>query len=193
MRLNTSGWQRGLERLAQRFPQATARALNRAIASASVVMVREVAADMGLKQGDVKRYITTRLAPLAAAADQLSAAVVASSARIPLIRFSARGPEPSRGRGRGVTARLPTGPGRYPQAFIATMASGHRGVFVRAGASSRRSAGARSANLPVTELHGPSVPLVFGKHLPAGLARGEEQLRKNLVHELRFALQQSAG
>jgi hypothetical protein len=156
-------------------------------------MVRAIAADMGLKQGDVKRYVTTRLASVSSAADQLSAAVVASGARIPLIRFSARGPEPSRGRGRGVTARLPTGPGRYPQAFIATMRSGHRGVYIRPGASSRRSVGARSANLPITELHGPSIPLVFGKHLEAGLARGEEQLRKNLVHELRFALQESAG
>jgi hypothetical protein len=92
-----------------------------------------------------------------------------------------------------VTARLPTGLGKYPQAFIATMRSGHRGVFMRVGASSRRSAGARSANLPITELHGPSIPLVFGKHLAAGLARGEAQLRKNLVHELRFALQESAA
>jgi hypothetical protein len=36
------------------------------------------------------------------------------------------------------------------------------------------------------------VPKVFEKFIPAGIARGHEQLIKNLVHELRFALSQSA-
>jgi hypothetical protein len=34
---------------------------------------------------------------------------------------------------------------------------------------------------------------VFQKHIPQGLARGLEQLGKNLVSEMRFALRRSAG
>jgi hypothetical protein len=156
---------------------AVARALNRAIASANTVMVRAVAEDMGLKQADVRKQIIVRRAVADAVLTRMLASLEARGARLPLIAFKARA-----GRG-GVRARLPGGAGHYPRAFIATMPSGHVGVFQRKAAP----------RLPIVELHGPSIPKVFERHTPAGVARGQEQLVKNLVHELRFAIQQSAA
>lgn len=149
------------------------RALNRSGASGRTVMVREVAKDLQLKQDVVRDRMVVREATASEHVYRLRA----SARRIPLIEFNARGPEPSYGRGAGVTAR--TRVGRYRQAFIATMGSGHRGVF-------SRSPGAR--RLPIYELKQPSIAFVFDKHLPAGMNRAQEQLIKNLTHEISFAL-----
>lgn len=172
--LDTTGWVRGLGRLEANAPAAIARALNRSATSANVVMVRAIAQDLGLKQGDVKDRIAIR----SASPSDLRAQLIATGARIPLIKFNAR-----ERLGRGVTARLPGGRGQYPSAFIATMRSGHRGVFVRKG----------RPRLPIAELFGPSIPRVFEKFIPVGTARALEQLAKNLVSEMRFALRRSAG
>jgi hypothetical protein len=169
-------------------PNAIARALNRSIGSASTIMSREMAGDLGLKVGDVK----TEMRVKEARPDDLVARLSVSGKRIPLIKFGAKGPEPSRGRGRGVTARLSGGRNRYPNAFIATVGSGHRGVFIRKASLLRKSPGAWGKNLPITELRGPSLPHVFRKFLPIGLARGQEQLAKNLAHELSFAARSAA-
>ena len=177
MRFDTSSAEAAFQRLEDRAPQAIARALNRAITSARVVMRRAMATDLGLKQGAVdKQFFVLNARP-----DKLKASLEVRGKRIPLIEFGARGPEPSRGKGRGVTARLPGGKGRYPHAFIATMRSGHRGVFQRV----------RGTRLPIVELRGPSLPRVFRKYQAAGLQRGEEALRTNLEHELQFAMRQA--
>jgi len=83
---------------------------------------------------------------------------------------------PSRGKGRGVTARLGGRTKRYSNAFLATMASGHQGVFQRK----------TTARLPIKELFGPSIGHVFLKLIDIGKARAIEQFGKNLVAELRF-------
>lgn len=172
VRLRSEEAERTLRLLRQRAPRAITRALNRAGGSARTFMAREVSRDMRLKVGTVRDRLRVREAK----AESLTYRLEASLKRLPLIEFQpVRGPEPSRGRGRGVTARTTTG--RYPHAFLATMRSGHRGVFERVG----------RARLAIRELKGPSIGHVFTKHAPAGLARGEEQLIKNLRHELRFA------
>lgn len=156
-------------------PQApVVRALNRSINSAKTTVVRLVSADLGLKVSAVRDFIEVR----EATETTLEATIVASARRIPLITFGAKGPVPSYGRGGGVTARLKSGAGRYPHAFIATMRSGHRGVFQRRA----------KARLPVDQLHGPSVWQAFHKHEAEGLARAQEQLAKNLPHEIQFAM-----
>lgn len=176
---NTKQAERAFRALRANAKPAIARALNRSIGSASTVMVRGMSKDLGLKSSDVR----DQLKRTEASPTSLLARLRATGKRIPLIQFRAKGPEPSRGRGRGVTARLPGGAGRYPHAFIATMKSGHRGVFARRGTGGR---------LPVAELRGPSLPHVFVKFRPDGLARGLEQLVKNLRSELRFAVRKSA-
>jgi hypothetical protein len=167
--------ERAIRQLKERAPFAIARALNRAAVSTRAVMARAVAADLGLNVGTVREEI--RIQEAKPGRGELTARLTVSGKRIPLIDFKARATR----RG-GVTARLPGGTGRYPNAFIATMRSGHTGVFQRRGAP----------RLPIYELRGPSLPHVFSKYIPEGLARGEESIQKNLQSELRFALQQQA-
>lgn len=163
-----------MRRFGAQFPGAIVRALNRAGGSTRAFMAAAVARDTGLKVSATRM----QLALVRATAQRPAVRVEVGGRRIPLIAFQARGPVPSRGRGRGVSAKLVGGRGRYPHAFIATMRSGHRGVFQRRG----------RARLPIHELHGPSLPHVFAKHAAAGLSHGRESLLKNLQHEIRFAL-----
>lgn len=153
--------------------RATVRALNRAIKSSQSVMTKEIAGDTGLKQKAVRAAMSlseaTALWP--------EAKLGATMKRIPLMQFHAKGPRPSRGRGKGVTWRLRGGKSRAANAFIATMKSGHEGVFKRVG----------KARLGITELHGPSIGIVFKKFRPLGLARALEVFQKNFDHELEFA------
>jgi hypothetical protein len=169
--------ERLVDRYVDRFPVAIARALNRAGTSTRAVMARAISKDTGLPVNTVRGKLHLDKAT----PHHLVVRISVTGKRLPLINFKARGPEPSRGRGRGVTARLPGGAGRYPHAFIATMATGHKGVF------QRQSRGPGSRRLPIRQLYGPSLPKVFEKVTPEGLAAGEAALVKNLVSELRFA------
>lgn len=178
------GTPKGIQRLKQRFPAAIARAINRSADSAKTAMVRVIATDMGMKVSDVRRYVSVS----EATSGHQVATIRASAKPIPLIQFGAKGREPSRGKGRGVTARLKGGAGRYPKAFIATMASGHRGVFQRVPGARRHGGPPHRSQLPIYELKGPSVWHVFNNNLAIGLARAQEQLIKNLRSELKYAL-----
>jgi hypothetical protein len=164
-----------LQGLADRTRPAIVGALNAAISSTRTVMASEIATDIGLDESDVQDQLTVRQA----SATQLSAAVSAKLKRIPLITFGASGPEPSRGQGAGVSYRLRGGRAQVPSGFIATMRSGHKGVFARVGTSTRESVGAWSKNLPIHELHGPSIGKVFDKHRAAGVAAAEQSFREH--------------
>lgn len=177
-----------IAKLKGRAPIAQMRALNRAIGSAGVAMVRVVASDIGVKQGVVKERIRTELAT----PERLRARIYANAKRIPLIDLGAKGPEPSRGRGRGVTVKSKGGRQAIPNAFIATMRSGHRGVFQRVGGAGRRGPAPNRSQLPIRELFGPSIWQVFRKLEHVGIARGREQLIKNLQSEFKFALAENA-
>jgi hypothetical protein len=197
VQLNTTQTARAMRRLTAKAPAAIARAVNRSAASGKTVMVRIVAKDMGLKQA----YIRERIAIVPAQPGVRPVALITARKKpIPLIAFGARGPVPSRGQGRGVTARNPGGAGRYPHAFIAKVrypAKGgeglHVGVFERKQGAKRRGPKPHRSQLPIRQLYGPSVAHVAVKQAaPAALARALEQLEKNLRHELRFALSKSA-
>jgi len=161
-----------LEQMGSQGPLIMDRALNRAIVTGQTAMTKVIAADTGISSRAIKAEIridrAQRTKPVAA--------IEIAGRRIPLIAFSARGPEPSRGRGRGVSYRLPTGRGRIGNAFIATMPSGHRGVFKRKA----------KKRLAIMELRGPSLPHVFEKHFPVFRAAAEESLLKNLASEISF-------
>lgn len=154
-------------------PNAIARAINRAADSGRTAMTSSISKDTGLRSKDVRGEIKVHKATPA----KLGAALSVAGKRLPLVMFRATGPDPSRGKGRGVSYKLPTGRGRVATAFFATMKSGHRGVFRRVG----------TARLGITELHGPSLPKVFEKFIPVGQARANEMLLKNLRNEIRFA------
>lgn len=174
----TAPVQQAIQRLEQRAPQAITRALNRAITGSRVEMRRVMGKDLGLKQGTIDKDLRVGLAH----PEKQIASLEVRGKRIPLIDFGARGPEPSRGKGRGVTARLGGKSSRYPHAFIATMRSGHRGVFTRKAGVGR---------LPIIELRGPSLVKVFLRFRQVGIARGVDALVKNLQSEFRFAMQQA--
>lgn len=163
----------------EKVNKARVRAANRAIGAARTVMVRAMAGDTGLQSRVVRDALAFEEATLA----RPTARIAATLKRIPIIDFNARGPEPSRGKGRGVRWRLKGSRGQDANAFIARMRSGHRGVFKRKG----------KARLGVYELHGPSLGQVFEKHRPAGIARAQEMFAKNLKHELQFEGVTGAG
>ncbi len=186
LRFNTKQAERALAKFGAKGHIAAARALNRAGTTTKTLMSRHVAEDTGIKVGAAKAAIDVQPATEMKHAVRL----VIRGAQIPLINFRARGPEPSRGRGRGVTAKLKGGRGSYPNAFIATMPSGHRGVFQRSTTKKMRNRGNRAA---IYELHGPSLVKVFRKYRPAGLVAGMEALEKNLRHEMDWLVRQAAS
>ena len=168
MRLQTSDLTAAINKLRATYPAVAKRALLRAGMTGRTEMGRAIAEDTGLSSRTVVREI--KIIQVGDAGLQIEV----QGTRLPLIAFGARGPEPSRGRGRGVSYRLKGGQGRAPTAFIATMGSGHRGVFAR-------QSGAR---FPIAELHGPSLVRVFEKYLPVGAKRAHEALIMNLRREI---------
>lgn len=167
----------GLDLLRKKAPSAIWRALDRAATSGRAFMSQQIVADTGLAAKYVKREIVIEKG-------KEHARLLVKGYRLPLIAFSARGPRPSRGRGRGVSYKLPGSAGRIPNAFIATMpnpgpeSNWHEGVFKRA----------TTKRLPIRQLYGPSLPHVFVKYLDDGAAHAEQELRKNLAHEMDFLL-----
>lgn len=162
-----------LPKVAQRI---VVRAVNRGIDAGNTLMARAIAKDTAIKVGDVKKSLRMSRATLA----NPSARLAASLNRIPLIRFNARGTEPSRGRGRGVSYKLQGSRGRVAAAFVATMKSGHRGVFVR------KTHGQGSKRLPIQELAGPSIGAVFAKYRAAGLERAREVFTSTVDHDIAY-------
>jgi hypothetical protein len=163
---------RGFRTFEQRMGGAVARAINKSAVSVRAVGARAISKDLGLRVGDVREQIVIRRAH----STEPTATLTVRGRRIPLIEFSARGPEPSRGRGKGVTYRLRGQRRRIPSAFIATMRSGHRGVFRRL----------RTRRLPIVELFGPSLVRSFTRRavVNAMRARYAEVMPANLKHEL---------
>lgn len=166
-----------------------ARCLNRATTAGKTAMARAVTQDTGIRNKDITREIVLDKANRT----KLAAALTIKGARLPLIAFQARGPEPSRGRGRGVSYRLPGGRGRVANAFIATMASGHRGVFRRKPGAKRHGKGPTHPQLPIFELRGPSLPHVFEKKVDVFATTANASLVKNLRHELDWARAKETG
>lgn len=119
-----------LEAQAERvIATAAARALNRAAVSTRAQAVREIRERYNIKAGAARAQMRIERA----SRSRLTAAVVVSGRPIPLIEFAARrvaaGVSVEVRRGRRLTLR-----GR----FIATMKSGHVGVFERIGKFGRR-------------------------------------------------------
>lgn len=159
-----------LRSLADRTVPSIVRGLNYAIGGARDVMVAAIAADIGLEPDKVRKQLPIRNATTR----ELSATLSATRKRIPLIEFHAQGPVPSRGRGDGVSYQLRGGRGRVPNAFLATMKTGHKGVFARKGKS----------RLPIRELFGPSLGHVFAVHRQEGLARAQEAFHNSFASDI---------
>jgi len=204
VRLDVTPWDRAIDGLGRRAFPAMARAVNRAASSGSVQLSRDVAANLGIGVTGVKKQFTLSQA----SSGNLVAKVLANARPLSLKDMGARWPGApeitlTRGqRGFRVTAMRFGKRVRYEGAFVANVkgplpsgviSPGHEGVFKRLRPSTHKSPGAWSKNLPINELRGPSVWLVARKLAPGVQAKAEEQLVKNLEHELGFALAQVAG
>lgn len=175
--------QKAIDAMAQypaRTQRATMRALNRALASGRTAMASAIAKDMGIKVRDAKDAVKADDATMA----KLQIALRASLKRLPLSTFSAKGPLPSMGKGRGVSYRIGArGRGRLEHAFLANMKSSHSGVYRRVG----------KARLPIIELFGPSIGRVFEGQRDEVLKVMLETFNARLTHELKFASTESAS
>jgi hypothetical protein len=169
----------------RKIQRAAIRAINRGIKSGRTFMARSIAQDTGLKVGTVRDALGMELASESTGTASLSADLK----RIPLIQFNAKDTGFNKGTGRrsnarvsgvrsragsGVTYRMGGVSSRVEDAFIATMVSGHQGVFRRAS----------RARLPIRELFGPSLGHVFLKYRQDGIERVLEMFQKNFGHEL---------
>lgn len=133
---------------------ALVRALNKTTDQGKVQTSRAIR-DVGgynLKASVIKAGIKVRRA----SQGQLKAAIVSSGRPVPLIKYSARQTA------KGVTVLVQKGRKLIAGAFIATMPTGHQGVYVReANARHKRVGHGSKASwhaLPIRELFGPSVP-----------------------------------
>lgn len=166
--------ERALDRLPKLTGRAVTRAMNYAIRKAQTEAARAITRDVpGIKQRRVRDAMRLKLAR----ANQWTAAVSARGARIPIIDLAARQTQ------RGVTYRTKQGRRLIPGAFLATMRSGHRGAFKRAG----------KRRLPIQELHGPSIPRVFiQRHIEAEIDRAAQAAwGKEIARQMELARTQS--
>ena len=163
--------------------KAIPRALNKTATTARAEAAREIkAAGYGLKIAAIKKSITI----VKATGAELRAIVRASGKPTPLIEYEARQTRA------GVTVAVLRGRKLIKGAFIATMPTGHRGVFVRQGMTRKRvmrNGRLTSSGLPIRELYGPSVPQAFANTVvQAALASAiRERFPIALRQELRFA------
>lgn len=159
------------------LPKVVTRAINRTASRARTKIVRAVAAGSGLMQKDIRRATRLRRATYT----RWIATLRIFRKRVPLISQGARQIAS------GVSYRGPEGRSVAAQAFIATMPSGHTGVFRREG----------SSRLPIRELFATpaletfqDLPQLSAAVLDAEIAAG---LARELDTQLAVVLQRAAA
>lgn len=170
------------------LPTATARALNKTAAQARTQAAREIRNQYNISSRIIARHIHLNRATRSV----LTASVTAEGEKLPVVAFGARQTK------RGVTAQIKRGARRLIRsAFIATLRSGHRGVFARgqyAGRNfvrrTRRIRPYPKPDLPISELFTVGVPQGFSNRLVLGALERKvrEKFPSILAHEIRFAL-----
>jgi hypothetical protein len=160
---------KALAKQAEMFPKAGARALNKVMKSAKVQEAKDIRSIYRMKAADVKETITVRKASWS----KLRAGLVTTGKRIALYLFNAKQNR------RGVAVTITKG-GRktITGAFIATMKSGHVGVFTRKG----------NKRNPIGEKYTISAPeMAGGKQMTDKTnAFVAANLGKTLDHEIKF-------
>jgi len=163
--------------------KALPRALNKVADQAKVQASREIrAAGYQLKVSVIKAAITLKRANR----NTLQAEVIASAPMMPLYAYAARRTK------KGITVAVRSGQRKLiqnPHAFIATLRSGHTGIFERVVVVG----GKRSPRLPIRELYGPSIPQAFAnKTVQQALVRVvRERFPAILEREIKFARTQT--
>jgi len=162
--------------------KATVSALNRVADQAVTQAAREIR-DKGynFKAARIKAAIRV----IRASTGKLTASVRVKRKPTPLIDFDARETR------KGVTVKVQGKRAVIPHAFIATMPSGHRGVFVRkdGGTHLYKRKGGRiiSTQLPIRELYGPSIGAAYANDaIQEAMARSiASNFEARLRHEIK--------
>lgn len=146
---------RKLDATAKAVRRALPRALNKTATTARAESAREIkVAGYGLKVTVIRKAISINRATVA----RPVAVLVARGAPIPLIQYQARQTRS------GVTVSVLKGRKLVKGSFIATMPSGHKGVFRRVGRTHKRVRRGDKVvrhGLPIKEIYGPAVPDAF--------------------------------
>ena len=142
-----------LRRVPRAMPRVMSRSVNKVGTFARTRIVKAIAAEMPITQANLRnRHVKLRRATHRV----WVATVFVSGFRIPLIQFKPR----KLAKGLSWKTKKKGGRKRDPRMFIATMSSGHVGVF------KRRSAGGSGdqlvPRLKIDERFGPSVPQAMG-------------------------------
>lgn len=147
------------------FPRVMRRAINRTVDMAATDLKRRVTERIKLPKGEIAKGIGKHKATFT----NLSGSVDAKPYRPSLMKFSG-----TRQLKRGVKYRIGSEGFRLIEhAFIATMTSGHRGVFKRTGPS----------HLPIKELKGPSIWKVI-TNTPGLLNEANQKAVENLSKQV---------
>jgi hypothetical protein len=155
--------------------QVAALAINDTLKNAQVQAARVIAPAMGAPSKTVKASLSIERAR----ADHLTGALVARGKPLKMIEFR---PRETRN---GVQVRIGGKVETYRRAFIATMRTGHTGVFERKGRE----------RLPIRELYGASVPGYMARTdvLPVIQRTLSERLVENLKRQLERRMRRNEG
>jgi hypothetical protein len=160
---------------------ATMRALNRAI----ITTRADVSSRLNKETGVRVKVIKKRLLVIPPKIDNLEATLRISGIPVPAVEYRAKQTPTGVAFGTGSSRVFLKG------AFLATMKTGHRGVYSRSRPSRSRKGKPRSSPaLPIFERFGPPLSTVALRSaiLEASQTVGEEAFRKNLAHEMQRRL-----
>lgn len=162
-----------LERLPRALPRVMQTSINSTLTTLRSRTVRAIARRAAIKQKVVRGDTIV----LRATRRQWAGAIRLLGRRIPIRDLSARQTK------KGVTFRGPGGRRKLiPGAFVATMRSGHTGVFARKG----------RARLPIRELRGPSLAGIWEREeglVNSILAYGQGILHDRIDQKVRWQLE----
>lgn len=162
--------------------KAVVRAINKTGDQVKVQSSREIRdAGYNLKAAVIKKSITIERATRT----QIRAIVRAKGRPIALINYNARQTR------NGVTVSVKNGRKLIRGAFIATMPSGHTGVFERVGSGHKKvvkGGKVQWRGLPIEELFGPSIPSAFmNETVQNALVKAvHEKFPRLLDHEIAY-------
>lgn len=166
------------------LPSARRRTLNKLAQYAKSEAVRSIRSRWRFKAATIRKSISIKRANYKA----LEAEVRAIGQNSPIIDFAARQTR------KGVTVGVSKGKRKLIKgAFVATMKSGHKGVFKRSAKATRRTKGrptTSSPNLPIEEVYTIGVPQAFASIAVSNALRKTvaDRLRNTYEHELSFEL-----
>lgn len=161
-------WQRNISANVIRATQAAGSSALRAMRAEGSRRIRE---KKGIQAGQIDRALTLLYPP---SKDVFLWRLVAKAKPIPLIAFGARQTRT------GVSVEVTKGKRSIIRhAFIATMASGHKGVFMREGPKRRMAQGRYAGKMrqPIDERFSATVASALGQAAPEVMERGKETFR----------------